>query len=156
MRAMVFDIVKARLQVLLRHIEQAGKLILQIAHLRRVAEPIFDLTARQRRDACGSEQYLFVQVRGWITRDPHMVQILNTDSRLAQTIPDRLLGKTCGVLEPIEPLLFGRSNQPTIADDRRRCVSVISIYSQYVHLNPFFYPCNLWLSINSAIMRWNA
>jgi len=56
-----------------------------------------------------------------------MVQILNSYSRLLQTISNCLLGKTRRVFETIEPLLFSRRDQSTIANDRRRRITVISI-----------------------------
>jgi hypothetical protein len=45
MRAMVFDVVKARAQLFLLHAKHARQLVLQIAHLRSVADSIFNLTA---------------------------------------------------------------------------------------------------------------
>jgi hypothetical protein len=43
MCAMMLDVVKARAQLLFRHAKHARQLVFQIAHLRSVAEPIFDL-----------------------------------------------------------------------------------------------------------------
>src|SRR3954447_14318756 len=75
-----------------------------------------------------------MQVRRRITRDPNVVQILNTDPRFVETETDRLLRETSRVLEPVEALLFGRSDQPPIANERRRRIPVICINPQYVHL----------------------
>jgi hypothetical protein len=56
-----------------------------------------------------------------------MIEILNPDPRLAQTVTDGLFRKPCRMLKTIEPLLLSRSDQPSIADDRRRRIPVISI-----------------------------
>jgi hypothetical protein len=56
-----------------------------------------------------------------------VVQLLNSDTSFFKTIPDRLLRKTRRVLETIEAFLFNRRDQPSIANDRRRRIPVISI-----------------------------
>jgi len=56
-----------------------------------------------------------------------MIQLLNSDTSFLQAVPDRLLGKACRMLETVEALLFSRSNQPPIADDRSRRIPVISV-----------------------------
>ena len=85
-----------------------------------------------------------------------MVQIFNADTGFVQAVANRLSRKASGMLEPVEAFLFSRSDQPAIAYNRRRRISVIRIYPQTVHLirlDPFPYPFNLWLSIASAIAR---
>src|SRR6185369_3820168 len=118
MCTMVFDVVKARAQVLLRHVEHTRELIFEIANLRRVAETVFDLSSGKRRDTRSCEKDLLVQVGRWITRDSDVVQILNTDAGLFQAILNRLFWKTGRVLVAVEALFLGRGNQPPIANDR--------------------------------------
>src|SRR6185369_7489071 len=129
MCTMVFDVVKARAQVLLRHVEHTRELIFEIANLRRVAETVFDLSSGKRRDTRRCEKDLLVQVRRWITGDPDVVQILSTDAGLFQAISNRLFGKTGRVLVSIEALFLSRGNQPSIANERGGRVTVICIDS---------------------------
>src|SRR5215207_8710432 len=85
MCTMMFDVVKTCSQVFLRHVEAARKFILQIAHFRSIAEPVFDLL-----EACmrSSEQDLLVQVRRWISRDADVVQVFGFDACCFETVSD--------------------------------------------------------------------
>ena len=63
-------------------------------------------------------------------RDADVIDFFNPNSRGAQAILDRLCGEPSTVLDPIEPLFFNRGNQLTVADDRRRRITVISVYAE--------------------------
>ena len=59
---MVFDVVKARAQLFFRDAEHAREFILEVAHLRSIAESILDLPG-VTRNAHRGKQDLLVQVR---------------------------------------------------------------------------------------------
>ena len=75
-----------------------------------------------------------MQVRRGITRDPHVINLFNADSRRAQAILDRSRGEPGAVLDAIEALFFNRGDQFTIANERRRRIAVISVDSENYHL----------------------
>ena len=131
---MMLDVVKARAQLFFRDAKHARKLILHVAYFRGVPESILDLMTRQLRNPCGGKQDLLVQVCGWIARDSNVVQIFNTDAGGLETVSNRLRRKARRVLEPVEALLFDRSDQLPIADNRRRRIAVIRINTENIHL----------------------
>lgn len=62
-----------------------------------------------------------------------MINLLDSDARGAQAILDGLGRKTRAVLDAIEALFFDGRDKPAVAHDRRRCITVISVYAEDVH-----------------------
>src|SRR5215213_10902724 len=103
---MMLYVVKTSAQTLFRDAEQPRQFILQVAHFRSIAQPVFNLVSRQACNSSGGEQDLFVQMCRRITRNTNVVQILQADSSCIQTISNGLLRKPGAVLEAIEAFLF--------------------------------------------------
>ena len=129
---MVFDVVKARAQALFRDAKYACEFVLQIAHFRGITDTVFDLS-RLCDDASSSKQDLLVQVCRRVAGDTDVVKVGERDTSRLQTVSDGLRRKTGGVFEAIETLFFNSGDQSTIFSDGRRSISVISIYTEYIH-----------------------
>lgn len=114
---MMFDVVKLRAQVSFRYVEDARKLVFQIANFGSVRESILGLPKHSQARGC--IQDLLVQVRRGIARDPDVVQVLERYAGFLEAITDRLLGETRAMLEAIETLLFGGGDQSAVFDDCR-------------------------------------
>ena len=62
-----------------------------------------------------------------------MIDFCDRNTCGLQTVLNRVRGKTGAVFDAIEALFFRRSDQFTIADNRRRCITVIGINSENQH-----------------------
>lgn len=148
-RAVVLDVVELRPEAALRDAELTGQVVLQVAHLRGVGEPVADgaeqaaavlrlhagtVAARQTlRGARRGVQNLLVQVRRRVARDADVVDVLDRDARGLQAVADRLHGKAGAVLEAVETLLLGGSDELSVAHNGGGGVAVIGVNPQYDH-----------------------
>src|SRR3989440_2996377 len=133
--AVMLDVVELRPEAALRDAELTRQVVLQVAHLRGVGEPVADsaqdatpilpLLARAaasrevlRRPRRGIDN-LLVQVRRRVARNPYMVDVLYGDARGLQAVLNRLDVDPRAMLEAAEAVLIDHHAQHTVAVDRR-------------------------------------
>jgi hypothetical protein len=78
-----------------------------------------------------------MQVRRGVARNANMLDLFNVNAGSFQAVAHRLRGKSRTVLHAIEAFFFNRGEQFSIFDDRRRCITVICVYPEDVHLEEF-------------------
>src|SRR5213596_904262 len=72
-------------------------------------------------------EYFPPQPRVGVSRHGHVVDFRARQTRLFQTIADRLRGKSRGILDAVKSLLFDGGDQTAVAHNRRGSVSVVGI-----------------------------
>ena len=70
---------------------------------------------------------------GGVARNAQMFNFFNRDTGRAQTILDRLLGKSGAVLDAIEALFFSGGDKRAVFDERGCRITVICIDAKDVH-----------------------
>src|SRR5207302_8673117 len=145
MRLMMFDAVKFRAdpeQVASKRLGQRFRDALKF-------QEDFGASARDRGHAQRIE-YFPPQPRVGVSRHGHVVDFRERQTRLFQTIADRLRGKSRGILDAVKSLLFDGGDQTAVAHNRRGSVSVVGINPEDVHraINRVY--------LNSRFMRRDA
>jgi len=91
-----------------------------------------DAFPRKRRHTQCVKKFC-AQPRVRISRHGDMIDVLERETRFLQTVTNRLRGESRRVLHPVEAFFLNRSDQPAVADNRRRSVSVVRIDPQNIH-----------------------
>ena len=70
---------------------------------------------------------------GGVAQNAYVFNFFNRDTGRAQTIFDRLRGKSGAVLDAIEALFFDRGDELAVLDERGGRITVICIDAEDVH-----------------------
>src|SRR5437016_4386495 len=70
---------------------------------------------------------------GRIARDADVIDVLDANAGLVETITNRLDRKSGAVLDAVEALLFDRGYKLSVANNGCRCVPVISVDTENDH-----------------------
>ena len=116
-------------QVVLAHAELAREHGAHVAELRDRLEALLDL-ARVSGPAGEDLEDLLADVLDRLGRDRDRVHLADVEAALLEAVADRLDREARGMLYPVEALLLDRGDDPSVLDERGRCVGVVRVEAE--------------------------